>query len=97
MPVPNKCDDCPFGIRDECHAIFGKTAEGHGLFPLSRAAAKTASRLANRQTFRPRTVLSEVVGPVISDRLRQQILAADCGYTSGRRILCGRQYGIGEK
>jgi hypothetical protein len=70
MPVSNKCDDCPFDIRDECHAIFGKTAEGHGLFPLSRAAATTASRLANRRTFRPRTVLSEVVGPVISDRLR---------------------------
>jgi hypothetical protein len=69
-PVPNKCDDCPFDIRDECHAIFGATPEGHGLFPLTRAAAMTASILANRRTFRPRTVLTEVVGPIISDRRR---------------------------
>ena len=68
--VPNKCDDCPFGIRDECHSVFGATSEGHGLFPLTAAAARTAARLANRQTFRPRTVLTDVVGPVISDRPR---------------------------
>lgn len=69
-PVPNKCDDCPFSIRDECHTTFGSTSEGHGLFPLTRAAAATAARLANRDTFRPRTVLTEVVGPVIGDRTR---------------------------
>ena len=48
--VPNQCDRCPFDRRDECHAIFGATSEGHGLFPLTRSAAVTGSRLANRET-----------------------------------------------
>jgi hypothetical protein len=68
--IANKCDDCPFNRRDECHAIFGATSEGHGFFPLTAAAATTAARLANRETFRPRAVLTEVVGPVIGDRSR---------------------------
>ncbi len=68
--VPNQCDSCPFDRRDECHAIFGATPEGHGLFPLTRSAAVTGSRLANRETFRPRRLLEAVVGPVIADRVR---------------------------
>ena len=66
--VANQCDQCPFDRRDECHALFGTTSAGHGLFPLTPAAAITASRLANRETFRPRMVLTHVVGPVIGDR-----------------------------
>lgn len=68
--IPNACDNCPFDRRDECHSIFGATAAGHGLFPLTSGAASTAARLANRETFRPRMVLSGVVGPVISERSR---------------------------
>jgi hypothetical protein len=88
-PVPNKCDECPFDIRDECHAIFGVTREGHGLFPLSRAAATTASHLANRRTFRPRTVLSEVVGPTISDRPRLNDGAFPAANGEIRRLVDG--------
>lgn len=68
--VPNQCESCPFDRRDECHALFGATSEGHGLFPLTRPAAVIGSRLANRETFRPRRVLEAIVGPVIADRAR---------------------------
>ena len=68
--VPNACDDCPFDRRDTCHALFGATEAGHGLFPLTLAAAVTTARLANRETFRPRMVLTHVVGPVIAERAR---------------------------
>ena len=49
--VPNACDDCPFDRRDTCHALFGATEAGHGLFPLTTAAAVTTARLANRRHF----------------------------------------------
>jgi hypothetical protein len=68
--VPNACDQCPFDRRDECHALFGATTAGHGLFPLTPVAAATAARLSNRETFRPRMVLTHVVGPVIAERSR---------------------------
>jgi hypothetical protein len=68
--VPNACDNCPFNRRDECHALFGATSAGHGLFPLTPAAAATTARVANRETVRPRFVLSGVVGPVIAERTR---------------------------
>ncbi|MGD9676457.1 MAG: protein DpdH [Candidatus Bipolaricaulia bacterium] len=69
--APNACQSCR--IRQKCHPVFGATSEGHGLYPLTRTAARKAARLASLQqstNFRPRAVLSEVVAPVISERTR---------------------------
>jgi hypothetical protein len=70
VEVPNACDKCPFDRRDECLELFGVSAGGHGFFPLTPAAAATAARLANPETFRPRMILAHVVGPVIAERSR---------------------------
>ena len=68
VEVPNACDECPFGRRDECHAVFGASEDGHGLFPLTPASVLTLAGLATDDTFRARSVLSEVVAPVINER-----------------------------
>ncbi|MGQ4617855.1 protein DpdH [Nocardia sp. R7R-8] len=67
--VPNRCKDCPFEI--ECHAAFGASVEGYGLYPfnrsaLTRAVHSTASPDAPYQ-FVPRAVLGSVVHKVLVD------------------------------
>lgn len=67
--VPNGCKDCPFEI--ECHAAFGASVEGYGLYPfnrsaLTRAVHSTASPDAPYQ-FVPRAVLGSVVHKVLVD------------------------------
>ena len=61
--VENACTDCMF--RPRCHPVFGTTADGHGLFPLTAKAAVTLGRLADR-ALRPRAVLTEVVSDVVA-------------------------------
>jgi hypothetical protein len=63
---PNVCNDCPLNVKDECHRLFGTSASGHGLYPLTVFAAKTLPPLADEQV-RPRLVLSDVVAPVLSE------------------------------
>lgn len=60
--VENACVECP--LRDPCHATFGATAHGHGLFPLTESAIRRLSEQADRR-IRPRLVLSEVVAPTL--------------------------------
>jgi hypothetical protein len=60
--VENVCDRCEFKPR--CHPVFGTSADGHGLFPLTARAAVTLGRLADR-ALRPRAVLTEVVSEVL--------------------------------
>ncbi len=62
--VPNACDHCT--VRERCHATFGTNDSGHGLYPLTKTAAKTLSRLVDRDA-RPRLVLSDVVSPVLGE------------------------------
>lgn len=65
--VPNKCLSCSF--RTECHASFGATDEGFGLYPfnessLVRAVHSTADQ-RKPWSFNPRAVLGSVVRPVL--------------------------------
>ncbi|MFF2393946.1 protein DpdH [Nocardia sp. NPDC058114] len=65
--VPNHCKSCPF--RVECHATFGVSDEGYGLYPfnrsaLTRAVHSTAPAEAPYQ-FVPRAVLGSVVHKVL--------------------------------
>ena len=61
--VENACDACEF--RPRCHPVFGTTAEGHGLFPLTATAAVRLGRLADG-ALRPRAVLTKVVSEVLA-------------------------------
>ncbi|WP_414939671.1 protein DpdH [Amycolatopsis sp. cmx-11-51] len=65
--VPNHCASCHF--QTECHAAFGASNEGYGLYPfnrsaLSRAVHSTAPAEAPHQ-FVPRAVLGSVVHKVL--------------------------------
>ena len=60
--VENACVECP--LHDPCHATFGATAHGHGLFPLTESAIRQLGEQADRH-MRPRLVLSEVVAPTL--------------------------------
>jgi hypothetical protein len=57
--TPNKCTTCEF--IDQCHATFGATSEGHGLFPFNRPAVDRLIELASPAGFDPRGILREVV------------------------------------
>ncbi|MDQ0770250.1 hypothetical protein QF031_002999 [Pseudarthrobacter defluvii] len=65
----NACDGCPF--RDECHATFGATRDGHGLYPYNEPALRRAIKITanpnRRDLFNPRTVLSKVVRPLLTN------------------------------
>jgi hypothetical protein len=65
--APNACTDCP--LRADCHAAFGASAQGFGLYPFNRpsllrsihARASAEKPLA----FNPRTIVGEVVRNVL--------------------------------
>lgn len=66
--VPNKCDDpCPF--KETCHATFGVSTEGHGLYPFNWSALRRTIRARpahdNPDSFNPRAVIGEVIRPVL--------------------------------
>ncbi|MDN3029459.1 protein DpdH [Streptomyces sp. S.PB5] len=65
--VPNKCAACP--LRTECHAAFGATADGYGLYPFNESSLVRAVHSTADQTkpwsFNPRAVLGSVVRPVL--------------------------------
>jgi hypothetical protein len=65
--TPNACDACE--LHDGCHAAFGKSAAGHGLFPFNRPALIRAIRARspqdNPEAFNPRAVIGEVVRNVL--------------------------------
>ncbi|ATE52694.1 protein DpdH [Actinosynnema pretiosum] len=64
-PLPNKCEDCQF--RTACHAAFGTSPDGHGLYPFNESALVRAvhSTASMEWDFVPRTVLSNVVRPIL--------------------------------
>ncbi|MBQ1156693.1 ATP-binding protein [Streptomyces sp. A73] len=65
--VPNKCLSCSF--RTECHAAFGATDEGFGLYPFNESSLVRAVHSTADQhkpwSFNPRAVLGSVVRPVL--------------------------------
>ncbi|WP_280364317.1 protein DpdH [Nocardia wallacei] len=66
--VPNRCGDCP--LKDPCHATFGKSRDGYGLFPFNWPALRRAIRarkppVGGDDAFNPRTVIGEVIRPVL--------------------------------
>ncbi|MEV5412981.1 protein DpdH [Thermopolyspora sp. NPDC052614] len=67
--VPNRCDDCRF--REQCHAGFGVSREGHGLYPFNEKALERLIRSRARLDssgnllFNPRSVVGEVVRNVL--------------------------------
>jgi hypothetical protein len=63
--LANVCDTCVW--QRSCHATFGATENGHGLYPLTTTAARRLSRIADA-AMRPRLVLSEVVEPILDQQ-----------------------------
>ena len=66
--VPNACDNCAF--RDPCHATFGQSKEGHGLYPFNASALRRAIHArpapgSDPDAFNPRVVIGEVVRNVL--------------------------------
>ena len=65
--IPNKCQHCD--MRPECHAGFGASAEGYGLYPFNeRALLRSIHARAPRgkpRVFNPRTIVGEVVRNVL--------------------------------
>ncbi|MFD3813545.1 protein DpdH [Streptomyces rubiginosohelvolus] len=70
--VPNKCLSCSF--RTECHAAFGATDEGFGLYPFNESSLVRAVHSTADQhkpwSFNPRAVLGSVVRPVLVEHAR---------------------------
>jgi hypothetical protein len=67
VPVPNACDGCAF--REQCHGAFGRSEEGHGLYPFNESALRRAIRARPAPgavgAFNPRVVIGEVVRNVL--------------------------------
>ncbi|MET7339428.1 protein DpdH [Nonomuraea sp. NPDC005650] len=67
--VPNKCDECHFS--EPCHAGFGVSPKGHGLYPFNENALERMIRSRARHDdsgnllFNPRSVVGEVVRNIL--------------------------------
>lgn len=64
--VPNACDPCPH--RATCHANFGKTPDGFGLYPFTAGAVATMALRADGaalERFNPREFQQRVLQPVL--------------------------------
>lgn len=64
----NACMECP--LMDECHAAFGSTKSGYGLYPYNEPAIRRAIAITadpeRRELFNPRRVLSRMVRGVLT-------------------------------
>jgi hypothetical protein len=67
IPVLNACDICDF--RKQCHEAFGRSGEGHGLYPFNESTLRRAIRARPAPgvigAFNPRVVIGEVVRNVL--------------------------------
>jgi hypothetical protein len=68
VPVPNFCDTCEF--YELCHDAFGKSGQGHGLYPFNESALRRAIRArpvpgGTPGAFNPRVVIGEVIKNVL--------------------------------
>lgn len=60
-PVANACSNCPFEVQPECHATFGASSEGYGLYPFNRPAIDRLVAAASPDRFDPRAVVRSLV------------------------------------
>ncbi|MEV4288473.1 ATP-binding protein [Nonomuraea bangladeshensis] len=61
--TPNACLSCP--DRPRCHATFGTSTNGYGLYPFNGTAIDRLVELASPGDFQPREILREVIrGPL---------------------------------
>ena len=70
LPVPNRCERCPFDARTRCHQAFGSW-EGTGLYPFSETAIENFYSALKRQdqgmTWRtPRGIIQGVLAPTLT-------------------------------
>jgi AAA domain len=67
LQVPNACCTCAF--QEQCHDAFGKSEEGHGLYPFNESALRRTIRArpapGDVGAFNPRVVVGEVVKNVL--------------------------------
>lgn len=65
----NACIECP--LMGDCHATFGASADGFGLYPYNEPAIRRAVAITaepdRRNLFNPRRVLSRMVRAVLTD------------------------------
>lgn len=66
--VPNACNECPF--REPCHAAFGTSTEGYGLYPYNLLAVDRAARVCSGDQkdtglFNPRATLAHAIRDVL--------------------------------
>ncbi|MEV4364411.1 protein DpdH [Nonomuraea sp. NPDC049625] len=74
--VLNHCTQCP--LSETCHQSFGKTEEGYGLYPFNRESllrmVHSVAPSDRPYAFVPRTILSNVVRPILvehADEIRE--------------------------
>jgi len=72
--VRNACDSCKF--QSSCHATFGTSSDGYGLYPYNRPALMRAIRACGEVDpgrehayFNPRKVLSRAVRNVLNENI----------------------------
>lgn len=70
--VPNGCTRCEF--ESSCHAAFGASRQGYGLYPYNeaailRAVRACADRNGDRVVFNPRRVLSRAVRDALNNNV----------------------------
>jgi hypothetical protein len=67
--TPNKCSGC--AVEDACHAGFGTSSSGHGLYPYNKPALLRAVRATalpeHPDDFNPRAALAQIVRGVLQD------------------------------
>ncbi|MGJ7570888.1 protein DpdH [Variovorax sp. RB2P76] len=66
--APNACDDCL--AQSECHSAFGRSVDGHGLYPFTAIAlAEMVHRTDDRAGtgFNPRVLQNAVIGSVLEN------------------------------
>ncbi|WP_133867128.1 protein DpdH [Ilumatobacter fluminis] len=57
--LPNACDGCHH--QTECHATFGASTEGYGLYPFNEAAVDRFTAALSSDRFDPREVVRELI------------------------------------
>lgn len=57
--LPNACETCPH--RTACHAAFGTSPEGFGLYPFNAIAVEKTARHVTPSLFNPRSILTGAV------------------------------------
>ncbi|RZS64544.1 hypothetical protein EV187_2931 [Agromyces ramosus] len=70
--IPNACESCEF--IEQCHATFGRSDDGFGLYPYNESALRRAVAITadpdRKSVFNPRRVLARMVRGVLTEQAR---------------------------